>query len=56
MEKTNVIGPITQDDWNVLRAIKQTIGYMKKKDPKRYADGIEFEEKWQKDIKKKYIQ
>ena len=56
MEKTNVIGPITQADWNILKKTLATLNYMKKKDRKRYADGIEFEEKWQKEIKAKYIQ
>lgn len=53
--QTNVIGPIEQEDWNILRSMKKTIPYMKNKDPVRYAKGIEAEETWQKEIKAKYL-
>lgn len=35
-----VIGPISQDDWNVMRMLRKQIRYMQK-DPERFADMLE---------------
>ncbi len=50
-----VIGPINKKDWLTMRTLVRTIPYMKKKNPVRYAEGIEMEEKWYKELKQKYL-
>lgn len=53
-DKGNVIGPISREDWMILQMLQRTIKYMQAKDPARYADSIEFEKAWQKELKDKY--
>lgn len=50
----NVIGPISQEDWNVMATIAGTLPEMKK-DPVRFATAITMEEEILKNYKKKYL-
>jgi hypothetical protein len=52
---TNIIGPISGDDWLCMRMLRENVAYMAKKDPEKYRLSIDKQREVYKDTLKSYI-
>jgi hypothetical protein len=48
-----VIGPISQDDWDVMLMLVQTIPRLKE-DRQKYRNVLKMDEEWLRELKEKY--